>query len=115
MIQAMPDACADAGGPTRRWPPASLICGTSAVKTTAIGGALSVAVSNDSLRLFESVFLYVCPNVLQTMTRVDPMECANSRQPSNAGNMPDREMLEAEAVAMAKSGDTAGYEKLYRL
>lgn len=29
--------------------------------------------------------------------------------------MPDREMLEAQAVAMAKSGDAAGYEKLYLL
>jgi RNA polymerase sigma-70 factor (ECF subfamily) len=29
--------------------------------------------------------------------------------------MPDHEMVEAEAVEMAKRGDTAGYEKLYRL
>jgi len=51
------------------------------------------------------------------MTRVELMEelHANSGQESNGGRMPDREMLEAEAVAMAKSGDTAGYEELYRL
>ena len=29
--------------------------------------------------------------------------------------MPNHEVVEAEAVAMAKRGDTAGYEKLYRL
>src|SRR5215831_6219367 len=58
-------------------------------------------------------------DVLQAMASVDLTDgsptSSNSVHEPNGGNMPDREMVEAEAIAMAKRGDTAGYEELYRL
>jgi hypothetical protein len=43
-------------------------------KTARSAQSGSVAVSNDSLRVFESVFLYGCSNALRAITRVDLTE-----------------------------------------